>query len=90
MSGEKVKQEFGIRLGYWFENGVGIHGQIFAQTDNLLAAAQTYRATLFIHIRIFESLEISLGSSIWKDIRESNLGHKDMFYKFMWGIVVPF
>jgi len=85
-----MKQEFGIKLGYWFENGVGIHSQIIAQTDNLLAAAQTYMATMFIRIRIFKPLEISLGSSIWKDIRESNLGNKDIFYKFMWGIVVPF
>jgi len=90
MSGEEVKQEFGIRLGYWFENGIGIHGQIFAQTDNLLAAAQTIMATVFIRIRIFKPLEISIGSSIRKDIQESNLGNKDIFYKFMWGIAVPF
>ena len=90
MSGKKVKQEYGIRLGYWFENGVGIHGQILAQTDNVLAAGNTYMATVFIRIRILKSLEISLGSSIWKDIRESHLGNKDKFYKFMWGIALPF
>ncbi len=90
MSGERVKQEYGIRLGYWFENGIGLHGQIFAQTNELFASGQTYLATLFIRTRIFKSLEISIGSSIWKDIRLSQLGNKDKFYKFMWGIVVPF
>jgi len=90
MSGEEVQQEYGIRLGYWYENRLGIHCQILAQTDDLFASGQTYTATLFIRIRIFKLLEISLGSSIWKDIGESRLGNKDIFYKFMWGIVVPF
>jgi hypothetical protein len=90
MSGEKVKQEYGIRLGYGFENGIGIHGQICAQTDDLFAGGRTYTATLFIRIRIFNPLEISFGSSIWKDILESPLGNKNKFYKFMWGIIVPF
>ena len=90
MSGEEVKQEFGLRLGYWFENGIGIHSQIFTQTEDLFALGQTYLATLFIRVRIFKSLEISLGSSIWKDTQESSLGNKDMFYKFMWGIAIPF
>jgi hypothetical protein len=90
MSGEDVKQEFGIRLGYWFEKGIGIHSQILAQSDGLFARSQTYIATVFLRFQIFKYLEISLGSSIWKDIRESRLGNKDKFYKFMWGIIIPF
>ncbi|MCJ7579557.1 MAG: hypothetical protein MUP98_03370 [Candidatus Aminicenantes bacterium] len=90
MSGEKVKQEYGIRLGYWFENGIGIHGQIFTQTDSVLSSGNTYMASVFIRIKILQFLEVSLGSSIWKDIRESPLGNKDKFYKFMWGIALPF
>jgi len=90
LSGEEVKQEYGIRVGYWFENGVSLHSQIFAQTEELFARGQTYMATLFIRIRILNFLEISLGSTIWKDIQESPLLNKDIFYKLMWGIAVPF
>ena len=90
MSGEEVFQEYGIRLGCWFKNGVGIHGQILAQTDGVFALVQTYRANLIIRIQILEPLEISIGTSLWKDIRESLLGNKDVFYKFTWGIAVPF
>ncbi|MFC2160867.1 hypothetical protein ACFLRX_04365 [Acidobacteriota bacterium] len=90
MSGEKVKQEFGINFGYLFDNGIGIHSQIFAQTEGIFAKNQTYRASVFIRFRILKFLELSFGSSVWKDIRESRLGNKDKFYKFMWGIVAPF
>ncbi len=90
MSGETVVQEYGIRLGYWYENLVGVHGQILAQTDTLFASGQTYMATVFIRFRIFKPLEISLGTYIWKDMKTSSLGNKDKFYKIMWGIVVPF
>ncbi len=90
MSGKEVQQEYGIRLGYWHENLVGIHCQFLAQADTLFASGQSYMATVFIRIRIFKSLEISIGTSIWKDIQESRLGNKDKFYKFMWGIVFPF
>lgn len=90
MSGKKVFQEYGIRLGYLYENRVGIHCQILAKTDALFGSGQTYMATVFIRIRIFKPLEISLGTSIWKDMQESRMGNKDKFYKIMWGIVVPF
>ncbi len=90
MSGENVKQEYGIRMGYWFENGLSLHGQILAQTDKMLAAGNTYMATVFMRIRIIKFLELSLGASLWKDTRESLLGNKDKFYKLMWGIVIPF
>ncbi|MGD2295609.1 MAG: hypothetical protein PVF22_07210 [Candidatus Aminicenantes bacterium] len=90
LTGEKVRQEYGFRLGYWYQDTLGIHLQIFVQSDSFFAGGQTTTADLIIRIRVFKFLELSLGSRVWKDIQESPLGNKEKYYKLMWGLVVPF
>lgn len=90
MSGDKVKQEYGLRIGYWFQDAVGVSIQVFAQSEAFFSVGQTYIADIFIRFRIFPFFEFSIGSCHWCDIQESRLGNKDIFHKIMWGLVIPF
>jgi len=90
MSGEKVKQEYGLRIGYVYNEVAGVHIQVFAQSEALFAIGQTYIADIIIRLRVLPFLEFSVGSRLWKDIQESRLGNKDIFHKLMWGLVIPF
>lgn len=90
MSGEKVKQEYGLRISYLYQDVFGAHIQVFAQSEAFFAVGQSYIADIYVRIKIFEFLELSVGSRLWRDIQESRLGQKDIFHKFMWGVVIPF
>jgi hypothetical protein len=90
MSGEKLKQEYGIRIGYWYQPSVTFNFQAIAQTDKLFSQGQSLLADLIIRIRLVNFLELSLGARIWMDIKESRLSNKKKYYQIMWGIAVPF
>ena len=90
LSGETPRVEYGLRIGRWFEDRVGIHFQVFHQAKKLFSRRQTYIADLIIRIRLLNWLELSAGGGIWKDIKTSPLGNKQKFYKLIWGIAIPF
>jgi hypothetical protein len=90
LSGEKIKQEYGLRVGYWNPAGLGIHIQVFAQSEEFFSVGQTWIADIYIRFRILEFLEFSAGSRLWKDIQESRLGNRNSFHQIMWGLVIPF
>lgn len=90
LSGEKLLQEYGIRIGVWIKERVGISCQIIGQSESFFSLGQSFLGDLIIRIKIFENLELSLGGSIWKDIQESSLGNKLTFTKLHWGIAIPF
>jgi hypothetical protein len=90
LSGEKVLQEYGIRLGTWIQESFGMSLQIVAQSESFFSLGQTFLADLIIRVRIFDHMELSAGGSIWKDIQESSRGNKQTFFKLHWGIAIPF
>lgn len=90
LSGNKPRQEYGIRIGIWLEERFGFHFQIFSQTEKLFSSRQTFLADLIIRIRLLDWFELSGGGGLWKDIKTSPLGNKQKFYKLIWGIAIPF
>ena len=89
-SGQKLKQEFGLRLGWWPDPRVGLHLQVFSQMDKLFSQGKAYMADLIIRVRMLDYLEFSVGTRIWKDTLESPLGIQNKYYKIFWGVVIPF
>jgi hypothetical protein len=60
------------------------------QTEKIFSLGQSFLADIIFRIRIFDSLELSLGGGIWQDIQASRLGNKQKYHKFVWGLAVPF
>lgn len=89
-SGEKLRQEYGIRLGLRKKKFAVANLQVLSQSEKIFSLAQTIRADLIIRIKLLDYFELSLGTSLWKDITESRLENKKYFYKFIWGIAIPF
>lgn len=90
LSGNKLRQEYGLRIGFWIPEGFGLNFQIFSQTEKLFSLGQTFLGDLIIRIRLSDWIELSLGAGIWGDIETTLLGNKQNFYKIIWGIAVPF
>lgn len=90
LSGENLIQEYGLRVGAWFQERIGISFQIMGQSEVFFSLGQAFLADLIFRIRLLNYFEFSLGGSIWKDIRESRFGLKQTFYKLHWGIAIPF
>ncbi len=90
LSGNRLRQEFGLRIGAWHENTLGLHFQIIFQTEKLFSLGQALLGDLIVRIKMSDWLELSLGGSLWKDIGLSQLGNHQKFYKVIWGIAIPF
>ncbi len=90
LSGEKLLQEYGIRIGAWIQESFGMSLQIVAQSESFFSLGQTFLADLIFRVKLLDYLELSFGGSIWKDIQESRLGNKQTFFKLHWGIAIPF
>jgi hypothetical protein len=90
LSGDKLFQEYGIRIGAWIQDSFGISLQVMAQSDAFFSFGQTFMADLMFRIKLLDFIELSIGGSIWKDIQESLLGNKQTFAKLNWGIAIPF
>lgn len=89
-SGNRLRQEYGLRLAARHADQVSIHVQILAQSESLFSVGQSYLADLIVRIRITDFLEISMGASLWKDTQQSLLGNQKNFYKLLWGLALPF
>ncbi|MFC2157477.1 hypothetical protein ACFLT9_06535 [Acidobacteriota bacterium] len=89
-SGEILKQEYGVRVGFWIQDQVGVHFQMLNQMEDLFSVGQSFLADLIIRVKVAEFLELSLGARMWKDYTESRLGQKLTYYKLLWGVVIPF
>ncbi|MDH4198182.1 MAG: hypothetical protein OEW05_12275 [Candidatus Aminicenantes bacterium] len=90
MSGEKIVQEFGLRLALRPAPGVDFHGQIFSQTDRLFEIGRDFIGEAIVRFRVTDWFELSWGFSLWRDIEISPAGRQQSFYKIMWGVAVPF
>ena len=90
LSGDELLQEYGIRIGAWFDETFGLSLQIVGQSESLFSLGQAFLADLIFRVRLLNYLELSIGASIWKDIQESRLGKKQTFHKIHWGLAIPF
>jgi hypothetical protein len=90
LSGDFLLQEYGIRIGAWIQESVGVSLQVVAQSESFFSLGQTFMADLIIRVKLAEHMELSAGGSIWKDIQESAMENKQTFFKLHWGIAIPF
>ena len=90
LSGEKVKQEIGLRAAGRLAEGFTVHGQLFAQTDTLFYLGRAWNFEILGRLALTPWLELSCGFSLWRDLEVSPGGLKQSFSKVMWGIAVPF
>lgn len=90
LSGNKLRQEYGLRIGLWVPEGISLSFQIFSQTEKLFSLGQAFLGDLIIRIKLSNWIELSLGAGIWADIETTHFGSKQKFHKLIWGIAIPF
>lgn len=89
-SGSKLKQEYGLRLGALIGEQASLSFQLIIGSDSVFSSGQMLLADLIFRFRLIEWLELSAGSSWWKDKETSPAGHKQSFHKLMWGAAILF
>lgn len=89
-SGEKLKQEYGLRLGISLTRELTLSFQAIFQTDVLFARGQSLLTDFILRLQLARWLEISGGAGFWKDISISRLSNQQSFYKIIWGMAIPF
>ncbi|MHB8093628.1 MAG: hypothetical protein ACYDH0_01675 [Candidatus Aminicenantales bacterium] len=89
-SGEVLRQEFGLRASAWTDEGLSAHAQAYFQTDKAFSLGQAFLGELILRWRVLSWLDLSLGGTIWTDIKTGPLGEKRSFHKLVWGIAIPF
>lgn len=90
LSGDKLRQEYGLRTGMVLTKNIILSIQLISQTEAYFSLGQALHGDLIVRVRATDFLEFTLGGSFWKDIKQSRLGNKKSFYKLIWGIAVPF
>lgn len=90
LSGNNLRQEFGIRIGMWLEDRASVHFQAFTQSEKSFSLGEAFLSDLIVRIKLLNWFELSLGGGLWKDIKTSPSGNRKKFYKFIWGIAFPF
>ncbi|MCX7974522.1 MAG: hypothetical protein N3B16_08480 [Candidatus Aminicenantes bacterium] len=90
LSGEKLKQEYGFRLGFSLSSEVILSWQTIFQTDVLFSKGQMVLVDLILRVSFLSWLELACGGSFWNDLKVSRFGHRQTFYKIMWGVAIPF
>jgi hypothetical protein len=89
-SGAKLKQEYGLRLGALIGEQASLSFQLIIQSDSVFSSGQMLLADLIFRLRLTDWLELSAGSSWWKDRETSPAGHKRSFHKLIWGAAILF
>lgn len=90
LSGSKLKQEYGIRMGALIEDKVSLHFQFVVQSDSLFYKGQMILSDLIIRLHLARWLELAWGGGIWSDRNISPDGNKQTFIKLIWGIAIVF
>jgi hypothetical protein len=89
-SGDKLKQEYGLRIGAEPVENIRISIQFIGQSEAYFSWGQSFLADLILRVRVFDYLELSLGAGIWRDLSKSRLNQKFSYHKMIWGIAFPF
>jgi len=90
MSGDRIVQEFGLRLAVRPAPGVDLHGQVFSQTDRYFEIGRDFILEVIARFRVADWFEFSWGFTLWRDLELSPAGRQQSFSKLMWGVAVPF
>lgn len=90
LSGQKLKHEYGLRLGALLGKQAGLSFQLIFQSDTIFGPGQMLLADLIFRVRLAEWFELSSGSSWWRDLEKSPNGQKTSFHKLMWGMAILF
>lgn len=90
LSGNKLRQEFGLRMGASPQEKATLSFQIVFQTEPYFSLGQAYLIDFVVRIEMTKWLQLAFGASLWRDIGASRLGNQKQFYKYIWGIAVPF
>lgn len=90
LSGEKLQQELGLRIGAWLGKAVSLSLQVIMQSSGRLGRSETWLGDLVLRVQLSGWLEASLGGGFWSDLVTSPLGNKQTFAKLTWGIAIPF
>ncbi|MFZ2053210.1 MAG: hypothetical protein WAU81_03335 [Candidatus Aminicenantales bacterium] len=90
LSGEKLAQEYGLRVGVSFGAVGSLSLQVLGQSSTICGRIETGLADLILRFRLEDWLEATVGGGIWADARTSPLGNKQTFSKLVWGIAIPF
>lgn len=90
LTGEKVKQELGLRAAGRLAEGFTVHGQALIQSNVLFDLGRNWNLEVIARLALAPWLELSLGFNLWRDLETSPAGLKQSFSKVMWGIAVPF
>jgi hypothetical protein len=90
LSGSKLKQEYGVRIGAIPAENVTVSFQWIVQSDTLFYKGQAWLADLVLRFRPASWLELAAGASLWKDTQTSPLDNKQSFSKLIWGVAIPF
>jgi len=90
LSGNRLRQEFGLRVGASLQEKATLSFQIVFQTEPYFSLGQAYLMDGLIRVEMAKWLQLAFGASLWSDVEASRLGNQKQFYKFIWGIAVPF
>jgi hypothetical protein len=90
LSGKKLAQEYGLRVGVSFGAVGSLSIQVLGRSGTIFGRIETGLADLILRFRLEDWLETTIGGGIWTDARTSPLGHKQTFSKLVWGIAIPF
>jgi len=89
LSGEKLEQEIGLRLGA-ISSYAALSLQVILQSSRTFHPGEAALVDLILRLQVAPWLEFAMGGSFWGDRLTSPIGNKQSFYKLIWGIAIPF
>jgi hypothetical protein len=90
LSGERLRQELGLRVGASLGEAASVSLQLIAQSSRTFGRSETWLADLIFRVRLSGWLEATIGGGVWSDLVSSPLDNKQTFYKLIWGMAIPF
>jgi hypothetical protein len=90
LSGDKIKQETGIRAAVWVRDRATLSVQLASRTPDLFTIGPSFVLDVFLRVRLADWVELSCGGGLWQDREESPEGRKLKYHKYLWGIAIPF
>lgn len=90
LSGDKIKQEMGLRAAVWVRDQATLNVQIVSRASELLTVGTSFVLDVLLRVPVADWLELSCGGGLWQDREKSPLGRKLKYHKYLWGIAIPF
>lgn len=90
LSGDKLKQESGLRVGAQLSPAATLSFEALIQSSAVFNLAEAWTADVILRFRLTAWLEATLGGAVWQDWGTDSAGQKLTYTKLFWGIAVPF